>query len=163
MNLDQLVKQDSPPWAPSPDIVSVDVWHEFDLPTAGTFVSHNGYSVLFTLVGEPDDRLTVWAYLRLSVLEAKRLAREPRSFPSTEAMDREISEWFTGRQAVFALADGLKISRWTPLEVKSGIVESATDFLRGIRQALDQSTAPSTRFRAELAGVEIETDELVDA
>lgn len=163
MNLDELVKQGSPPWAPSPGIVNIDVWHEYDLPTAGVFVSGVGYSVLFTLVGEPDDRLTVWAYLRLSSEEAEGLSREPKSFSSTEAMDREISGWFTGRQAVFVLADSLKITRWTPLEVKSGIVEAATDFLRGIRQSLDQSTAPSTRFRAELAGVEIETDELVDA
>lgn len=162
MNLDALIKKGCLPWTPSADVHSVDVWHEYDIPTAGTFQTGAGRQVLFTLIGEPDDRLTVWAYTCLSSEDAQRLEKE-HSFASLADLEAFVSRMFAHHRAVFALADDLKISRWTPLDVKADVVESATDFLRGIRASLADTSPPGTRFRAELAGVNVETSDLVDA
>jgi hypothetical protein len=157
MNLDALVKKGLSPWAPAPGVHHIDAWHEYDIPTAGTFVLADGQAVLFTLVGEPDDRLTVWAYTGADL-------EPPRLFESTDDLDATINGMFVGRKAVFVLADGLKIWRWSPVEVSSSVLESATEFLRGVRNALaDTNDNPGVRFRAELASVEVETTELVDA
>jgi hypothetical protein len=163
MNLDTLVKQGYPPWAPAPGVHIVDVWHEYDIPTVGTFASEEGRSAVFTLVGEPDDRLTVWAYSCLGEDEANDLERASRRYESTDELDAAIDRMFAGRSVVFALADNLQIWRWSPVEVKAGVLEAATEFLRGVRAALAETTDPGRRFRAELAGVEVETTELVDA
>ncbi len=159
MNLDALVKHGHAPWAPAPGIDDVEVWHEYDIPTAGTFHRHDGRAVLFTLIGEPDERLTVWAYTEIPA-DAR-----PDLYESTDDLDSSVDAMFSGNRAVFALADGLKLWRWTPLEVKSSLLEAATEFLQGIRASLarEGTTDPGTRFRAELAGVEVETSELVDA
>ena len=162
MNLDALIKKGSLPWTPSPSVHDVDVWHEYDIPTAGTFRTGAGAQVLFTLIGEPEDRLTVWAYTCLSSEDADRLGREP-SFASIADLEASLGRVFAHHRAVFVLADNLKISRWTPLDVDAGIVESATEFLQGIRASLATTSAPGTRFRAELAGVNVETSDPVDA
>lgn len=162
MNLDALVKQGCSPWAPAPGVQSIDIWHEYDIPTVGVFKSAEGRSVLFTLVGEPEDRLTVWAYRCLDADEA--IAAEEAQFESTDDLDASVSNMFAGQPAVFALADRLMIRSWTPLQVgKLGVVEGATEFLRGLRDSLAKTSNPGTRFRAELAGVEVQTTELVDA
>jgi hypothetical protein len=162
MNLDALIKKGSPPWTPSPGVHAVDVWHEYDIPTAGTFRTGAGVQVLFTLIGEPDDRLTVWAYTCLSSEDADRLGREP-SFATIADLEASVGRMFAHHRAVFVLADNLKISEWTPLDVDAGVLESATEFLRGIRASLARTSGPGTRFRAELAGVNVETSDLVDA
>jgi hypothetical protein len=158
MNLDALVKQGHAPWAPTSGARRVDIWHEYDIPTAGTFELANGKVVVFTLIGEPDQRLTVWAYTEIPS------DVEPDSFASTDDLEAALDSMFVGHKAVFALADDLKIARWTPLEVGEGVLNSATEFLRGVRASLaEKRDDPGLRFRAELAGVEVETAELVDA
>ncbi len=161
MNLDTLVKQGCMPWTPAPGVHGVDIWHEYDIPTIGTFRTSEGNSVLFTLVGEPDDRLTVWAYKSLSSEDAAKQEREP--YDSTTDLDESVGKMFVGRHTIFALADDLKIIHWTPTEVGAGVLESATEFLRGVRSSLASTSAPDAKFRAELAGVEVETTDLVDA
>lgn len=162
MNLDALIKKGSLPWTPSPSVHDVDVWHEYDIPTAGTFRTGAGHQVLFTLIGEPEDRLTVWAYTCLRSEDADRLGHEP-SFASIADLEAAVSRLFAQHRAVFALADNMKIDQWTPLDVDADVVESATEFLRGIRDALANTSPPGTRFRAELAGVNVETSDLIDA
>jgi hypothetical protein len=157
MNLDALVKKGYPPWAPASGVGEIEPWHEYDIPTAGTFAL-DGHPVLFTLIGEPNDRLTVWAYTEFPA------GKDPGMFESTQDLDAAINDLFVGHKAVFAIADGLKIWQWTPIEVDGSIVLAATEFLRGIRRALeDKGDNPSTNFRAELASVEVQTTDLVDA
>lgn len=71
---------------------------------------------------------------------------------------------FAGKRAVFALADELHIQQWTPMTVTSSVLESATEFLQGIRASLEESKPdPGLKFRAELASVEVQSSQLVGA
>lgn len=150
MNLDALVRAGNRPWVPAGDARDLDVWHEYDVPTAGIFTLHAD-RVLFTVLGSPDDRITVWAYTDLAEADAKELADQ--RFSSADEMARAIESRFIGRRAVFASADNLRIWHWGTLEVKKDLVVSATEFLRGVREALESKQAPVDEFQVKLAGV----------
>jgi hypothetical protein len=160
MNLDALVRTGNRPWTPSSDARELDVWHEYDVPTAGTFAL-GADRVLFTVLGSPDDPITVWAYTDLVEADAKELADQ--TFSSVDEMTRAIESRFIGRQAVFASADNLRIWRWGTLEVKKNLVVTATEFLRGIRESLESKQAPVDEFEVKLAGVAAAKRELICA
>lgn len=111
MNMDALVKAGLPPWALSPEAHDVVGWHEYDMPTVGVFMLGTD-PVLFTILGSPDDRLTVWAY---SVLPEQLEFDDPATveFGSLSELDEFIDRSLVnGRGAVFAIADDLRIWRW---------------------------------------------------
>jgi hypothetical protein len=160
MNLDALVKAGSRPWAPSADARELDVWHEYDVPTAGTFMLRAD-PVLFTVLGSPDERITVWAYICLTGPDAKELADQ--RFSSAADMMHAIESRFIGHQAVFAVADDLHIWKWSPTEVKGSLVATATEFLSQVREALESKKAPDDEFEVKLAGVAAAKRELISA
>ena len=160
MNMDTLVQKGQRPWWPSPRVRGVDVWHEYDIPTAGVLELEH-CSVLFTVVGETDERLSVWAYTSLTEDERHSLAN--LQVNSIQDLRDLVDDTFEGRDAVFALADDLKVVRWSPVRVESCLVEAASDFLSQVLKAIETNRAPADRFQAKLAEVEAATVELVDA
>jgi hypothetical protein len=160
MNLDALVKKGLPPWRPSLGVRSVDVWHEYDVPTAGILELQQGRA-LFTAIGETDDRLSVWAYTCLTEDDLSRLSAA--QVGSVEELCELLSRIFVGREAVLALADNLKIDQWSPVKVEADLMETASDFLSQILKVLENSRGPGARFQARLAEVEAATQELIDA
>lgn len=168
MNLDTVVKKGSRPWRPSPDARDLRVWHEYDMPTVGTFTL-NRNMVLFTVVGDTDDDLTVWAYACLAEDEAK-IAQDAR-FASVTDVDAFIRAKFADREAVFVLARDLQVWRWSRVHIgkadKTVLISAATEFLKGLKRSMEQESrrAPSANvpFRVALADVEAMAAELVDA
>ncbi|RKO26123.1 hypothetical protein D7Z96_05090 [Pseudarthrobacter phenanthrenivorans] len=130
MDLDSSILLGARPWLPSPDASNLDVWHQDDVPTIGTFDFPDCH-VLFTLVGVPDTALTAWAYLPLEVAEFKEL--HEMVYESVLKMRHDVHQRFESRPCVFAVADNFKISShsWTPVEepVRS-LFYSATAFLQ---------------------------------
>jgi hypothetical protein len=160
MNLDALVKKGLLPWRPNSGVRSVDVWHEYDVPTAGILELQQGH-VLFTAIGETDDRLSVWAYTCLTEEDLGRLSTA--QVTSIEELCDLVNRTFAGREAVLALADNLKIEQWSRVEVGQQLLEAASDFLSQVLKALEASRTPEARFQARLAEVEAATQELIDA
>jgi len=160
MNMDALVKKGLRPWEPSPSVRYVDVWHEYDVPTAG-ILELPKCSVLFTAIGETDDRLSVWAYTCLSDDDRDKLTGT--EVTSVQELRAVVDGTFEGREAVFALADNLAIDQWSRVMVGTDLLEAASDFLTQILKVLESSRDPETRFQAKLAEVEAVTQELVDA
>jgi hypothetical protein len=160
MNMDALVRMGSPPWSPSPDARDLDVWHEYDVPTAGTFVLGSEH-VLFTVLGSADDRMTVWAYVALTPVDVQEL--DGRKFGSVGDLGRTVDSKFAGRAAVFAIADELRIWRWGPVDVTDSVVEGATGFLSAVRESLERQKAPDVQLEVKLAGVAAAKDELISA
>lgn len=159
MNLDALVKKGCRPWRPNFRVRSVDVWHEYDIPTAGVLKLDEA-DILFTSVGLTDERISVWAYTYLSEVEAK-LASVP--VDSVEALGSLIDNAFMDRDAVFALADNLEIAQWSPMRVGSDLMETATEFLGQLLETVQRERNPAERFQARLAEVEAVAEDLVSA
>jgi hypothetical protein len=144
------------------------VWHEYDVPTVGTF-NVNDATVLFTVVGSPEDALSVWAYSCLSSEDAETL-RQPR-FASLTDLNEAVFARFEQREAVFALARDLRVWRWTRAMVngpgEDDLVEAATRVLMQVKEQMEAETqrqpSPNVPFRAALADVEATAEELVDA
>lgn len=160
MNLDALVKKGLSPWRPSPGVRSVDVWHEYDVPTAGILDLPQG-GILFTAMGDTDDRLSVWAYTCLTEDERSKLSG--LQVTSVQELRELVDQIFEGREVVFALADNLIIDQWSPATVGNSLLEAASDFLSQVLKALENSRNPEARFQARLAEVEAVTQELVEA
>lgn len=161
LNLDALVKQGAYPWAPSPDARDLVVWHEYDVPTAGLF-NVAGTTVLFTIWGAPDERLTVWVYRYLTAHEVQELTHV--DIRSVGDLSRMVDSRFAGRPAVFAIADNLRIWRWNSLDVKPGrigLARTVTEFLGLVRESLESQKGPDAEARVKLAGIEAAKDELV--
>lgn len=168
MNLDALVREGNRPWQPTPGAGGLHVWHEYDMPTVGT-VTLDGNTVLFTIVGDPDDELTVWAYTCLDDNEAER-ARDTK-FASVGDLDGFVRARFADREAVFALARDLRLWRWSPVHVNGDgadvLMAAATGFLKDLKRTMERDShrTPSANvpFRAALASVEATAAELADA
>jgi hypothetical protein len=158
MNLDTVVKQGSQPWEPSSDAHDLVALHEYDVPTVGVFVLGSD-RVLFTIIGSPDDRVTVWAYTSLT--EQDDLPS--RRFGSVAELGQAVDARFVGRQAVLAIADDLQIWRWTSIDVRHGVMQSATEFLSQVRESLESAKEPDAEFEVKLAGVAAARAELITA
>jgi hypothetical protein len=160
MNLDTLVKRGRRPWAPSPETRDLEVWHEYDVPTVGLFMLRSE-PVVFTVLGSPDDQMTVWAYTCLTEVDAKDLSA--RKFSSVGELGEIVDSRFIGRQAAFVIADDLQIWRWTWMDVKESVMESASEFLSQVRESLESEKAPDAEFEVKLAGVAAAKTELISA
>jgi len=165
MNLDKLLRSGGRPWAPSPDSFGLDVWHEYDVPTVGHFrMPTFDLDVLFTILGSPDERLTLWAYTTLTESRVKELTYA--GFQSVAELGDVVDRQFAGQQAVFAIADGFSIWRWGVLEVPpapDGIHHAAAEFLGQVRQSLERAKTPAAEIQVKLAGIEAAKDELISA
>jgi hypothetical protein len=162
MNMDALVKAGFPPWAPSPEAHDVVVWHEYDMPTVGVFRLGTD-TVLFTILGSPDERLTVWGY---SLLPRQLEFDDPATveFGSLGELGKFIDRSFVnGRGAVFAIADNLRIWRWDSMKVDKSAMETALEFTGNVRESLESRTDAAQQMSAKLAGVEAAKDEFVSA
>jgi hypothetical protein len=159
MNLDALVKKGCRPWAPSPEARDLDVWHEYDVPTAGTFML-DGQRILFTVLGGADDPVSVWAYTCLTDLDATELGRR---FDSVGDLADRVAAQFIGHRAVLVIADDLQIWRWMSVDVEESLIKSALGFLSQVRESLEQKKTPDAEFQVKLAGVEAAKSELVSA
>lgn len=160
MNLDALVRRGYRPWAPSPGARDLDVWHEYDVPTAGTFVLDE-QRVLFTVLDSADDPISVWAYTCLTEQDVKEL--RGNGFKSVDDLAARVRAQFIGHRAVFLIADDLQIWRWTSVDVEESLIKSAVGFLSQVRESLEQKKTPDAEFRVKLAGVEAAKSELVSA
>lgn len=129
MNLDTLLTRGQLPWRPSPAVRHANIWHEYDLPTAGVLELDDG-RVLFTAIGDTEGRLSVWAYRSLTDDEHSRLSAVQVS--SVEELNTLIDEAFLGQEAVLAIADDLKLGHWSRASVDVGLLDAAFCFLRQI-------------------------------
>lgn len=146
------------PWSPNPAVTDLDVWHEYEVPLVGTF-RMDDQTVLFALVGDPNDDLTVWAYRCLSPEEAA--AADDLAFESVGELGEHVERMFAHREAVLALAGDLLIREWTPAQVEDGLLPAALVFLKELVRAT--TLDPLTAFRGAVAEVETVHSDLVDA
>jgi len=158
MNRDKLVQPGRLPWSPVSAAVDLDVWHEHEVPLVGTYRLEEQV-VLFTVVGDSSDDLTVWAYRCLSADEAA--TAEELSFDSVGELREHVEGLFVRREAVFALASDLIIEKWTPADIEDGLLSAAVTFLKGIVTAT--APDPLTAFRRAVAEVESVRSDLIDA
>jgi hypothetical protein len=167
MNLDSLVSRGMRPWQPTNEAHDVDAWHQYECPMAGTYKLPGDHQVLFTLIGDTADRLSVWAYLPIS--DADQAKVDEAAFATPTEMREFIEDLFASREATFALARDLQVWRWTRSTVSSedGLIPTATDALAAmVKDITDKQDppGPDVLFRAELAEAEVTTDDdLVDA
>lgn len=160
MNLDALASQGRLPWSPNPDARDLDIWDEYEAPRTGTFTV-NGQVVLFTVVGDHQGQLSVWAYACLDAVEAHDAAG--RTFASVLELRQFVEKMLDGRRLVLALADDFLINSWAVSDARRGLYESATDFLdQVLRQARGRLDASAT-FRAKLAQLDAAAHELIEA
>jgi hypothetical protein len=160
MNLDSLATQGRLPWSPTPDARDLDVWDLYEHPRVGTFAT-SAYTVLFTVVGRLEGRLSVWAYGCLEPGEAQDIVDV--AFESPEEMADFVEETLARRRLVFALADDLVIRSWAVAEAEGPVYEMATEFLDQVLAQTRIGEDASVRFRAKLAEVDVATDDLIDA
>lgn len=160
MNFDALVSQGRLPWSPNPEAYDLDVWDEYEVPRTGTFMLKDS-AVLFTVLGDLQGQLSVWAYAVLSPAEAKDLAG--KTFTSVIEMRRFADDLLEGHRLVLALADDLLINSWTVVDEAGGLYEAATAFLDHVLSQGRGKMDASATFRAKLAQVDAAADELIEA
>lgn len=160
MNFDALVTQGRPPWSPNPDAADLDVWDEYEVPRTGTFTVKDT-AVLFTVLGDLQGQLSVWAYTVLSATEAREVAG--RSFSSAIELRQFTEEMLVGRRLVLALADDFLINSWAVSDAENGVYEAATDFLDQVLRQSHGRLDASAAFRAKLAQVDVATHEFAEA
>jgi len=164
MNLDVLVARGLPPWQPSSSAAEVEVWDRYDFPMVGTFQTHNR-TVLFTLVGDAAQTVSVWAYVMVPAGAEDRFASS--AFTSVEQMMEFVEDAFAGNEAVFALAKDLKVWLWTRSEVEEegngALLAAATTALSEMSKVVaGRQQSPEILFEAELAQVEVTAKDLAD-
>ncbi|MGC5009301.1 hypothetical protein ACLQ2R_00915 [Streptosporangium sp. DT93] len=163
MNLDSLIKRGSLPWRPRPEVVDLDVWHEYEIPLTGTFRVH-GDLILFAQVLEGSRGLSAWAYVCLDASEAREVADV--TFDSLEHLDSFVEAKFLGREAVLALAMEDRIDNWTRSEVVGGLLSAVEGFINDVIQ--DTATTakvpdPKQRVLAKIASLEAAKSQLAPA
>jgi hypothetical protein len=165
MNLDMLVSRGLPPWRPSSEADEVEVWHHYDFPMAGTY-EIQGRPVLYTLVGDTAQTVSVWAYIPIS--DAELAEMNATVFESPDQMMQLIQRKFEGKEAVFVLARNLRVWVWTRHLVshEDGMLGAAATALAAMVRSITEgrkNRSPDSLFRAELAQAEVALDDLVDA
>lgn len=160
MNFDMLVAQGRLPWSPAADATDLDVWDEYEVPRTGTFKVKDAV-VLFTVLGDLQGQLSVWAYTVLSNAEAQDLA--DRTFSSVLELRQFVEGTLMGRRLVLALADDLLINSWTVSDAQDGLYEAATEFLDHVLRQKRSRMDASATFRAKLAQVDVAAHEFVEA
>lgn len=164
MNLDRLVCRGLSPWQPSSDATQVQVWRRYDTPMIGTFELGERI-VLFTLVGDTAQTVSVWAYVIVPVEQEARFASV--AFDSTEQVLELVDETFAGNEAVIVIAKDLKVWLWTRQEVSSdedeSILAAAAAALSEMSKAVTgKRQSPGILFDAELAHLEVAAEALAD-
>jgi hypothetical protein len=160
MHLDALVTSGRLPWSPNPEARDLQVWYEYEHPYVGTFTVGD-VTVLFNVLGGVETEMTVWTYTCLEPEEASDLADV--SFASVPELRTFVQRLLSGRQLVFALADDLIINSWAVSEVEGDVYEAATTFLENVFAQTRGKLTADTRFRAQLAQVDVATHNLVQA
>lgn len=160
MNFDALVTQGRLPWSPNPDAIGLDIWDEYEVPRTGTFTL-NGSTVLFTVLGDLQGQLSVWAYAVLSGAEAREVSS--KTFSSVIELRQFAEETLAGRRLVLALADDLVINSWAVSDAENGLYEAATDFLDQVLRQEHGRLDASATFRAKLAQVDVAAHEFAEA
>jgi hypothetical protein len=148
MNPDTLVKRGEVPWCPSPDATDCDAWLVWEHPRAGTFRIGPDL-VLFTVVSDNDDDLSVWAYVPVQADAEPSFAKA--RFGTGPELGEFVSSHFAGQMAVFAVASDLLVAHWGEYSVPAGpdgLATAATAFV----SSLVASARPMTRLQAALAG-----------
>jgi hypothetical protein len=159
MNHDALVQRGRLAWSPNTRTHDLDVWHQYDNPLAGTFVS-DGRSVFFLkIIGT--EVASVWAYACLTGPETE----EARSaeFSSVEDLRRYAVGLLTSRKIVLALAEDLLTGHWSVTDEAGPLDDLATTFLNHVLETLSPPSDSRTMLRAKLAQVAEATAEMVDA
>jgi hypothetical protein len=93
------------PWAPSPDAEDMDVWHEWDIPLAGTFRLGEDLVQFRIVDDEPlwsDVGPSLWQY---AVIPAERAPADDQLFESARAMLACMDSMIEGQGRVIAQAD----------------------------------------------------------
>lgn len=149
VNTDNLVVRGFKPWLPSPHARNLEVWHEYELPTAGTFDCDEG-RVLFTHLGDidPEQHTSTWGYTVVPAHVTEHVA-----FKSSAEMDEWIERAFHGACVVYAMASDLMIQRWSPVERVPSLYEGAVGFMDSIVKELRgaEDDDPELAFEARKA------------
>jgi hypothetical protein len=132
------------PWKPAPDSRVVEVYNEYDIPTAGVVQQH-GVDFLFECISEGQSRLSVWIYTL--VLPDERAHIEQATPDQFEArMDSALH----ARAGVLAIAlEGLGVLASTHVEDWSQdgtreldeLFELFSQWLDGLREAAELQRA----------------------
>lgn len=165
MNLDSLVRRGLPPWQPSEGADQVRAWRRYNHPMIGTFRSE-GRLVLFTLIGDTAQTVSVWAYALVPVADEDRFTTA--RFHSADEMTALADEVFIGSEAVIVAAKDLKVWLWTRREVtyygEDGLLAAAAAALSDMTKAVENKrSSPEERFEDGLAHLEVAADDLADA
>jgi hypothetical protein len=160
MNLDAVVTAGQLAWKPSPDAEELATWHMWNHPHTGTFASKVG-TVLYTIVGGAEDRMSVWAYACLDPSEAHDLADV--TFDSLDQLREFMQTTFASHRLVLALADDLHITTWWVADKTGPLYEVAAEFLEQVLAEKLSRQDAHTKFQAQLAWVGDATREFAQA
>ncbi|NRQ51567.1 hypothetical protein [Aeromicrobium stalagmiti] len=158
MNFDLIVARGQLPWTPNPHAEDLDVWHEHEIPFAGTF-QQAGHVILFTAVGNIDSSMTIgsWAYTEL-------LTQPPATFSDVDEMRDWVESQFVGAKAIYAVSRDLVLFRYSECKQVETLYDGASDFLDEVLDSVtDKRSRDLARFSAHQAEVEVVEKELVDA
>lgn len=116
--LDTLVKRGRLPWSPSPQAQGLDVWHQYEIPLVGTFV-WNGQTVLFAVVGDASEPVSIWVYVVLTKNEVKDI--QGLEFSTVDKLWSFVAGKFSQRNILLALARDLSLGEWWPMELRADL------------------------------------------
>ncbi|WP_283135279.1 hypothetical protein [Rhizohabitans arisaemae] len=140
------------PWSPSDQARDLDVWHQYEVPLVGTFM-WGKQTVLFTVVGDANGHVSIWAYIDLAEEQATEL--RDLEFESEDELRRFVATAFSGRKALLALARDLCVGEWSPVTVEQDLTHSAITFVQDVVKSRDDHIDPATRLRADLAAADV--------
>lgn len=106
VNLDTLVSVGQRPWRPAVAAGDVDVWDRFDFPACGTYRLGPDL-IVFALITTAGGR-SLWAYV--PVPAGRVAAGTGARFDSDAEFDAFVTGFFSGREAVFAVAQDFVIT-----------------------------------------------------
>lgn len=154
VNLDTLVRRGERPWLPLPDATDLDVWMEYGHPRIGTFRVGPDLVMFATAYDVDDDSLSVWAYV--PVPRELEVPTREAEFATPGELRTFVSNMFSGRQAVFAIAHNDAVARWSTRDVdndKDGLTSAAADFLDSLLRAMPLQS-PAARLEAAVKTAE---------
>ena len=144
MNLDAIVERGCVPWSPSSLVADLEVWQAYEVPLVGTFTL-GGQTILFSVVGDADASMLVYAYVPLTVDVSDR------TFVDAAELGRFVNEQFDGQKCVIALAPDARLDRWSVVLVEGSLYAAANQHLDAVLAQMKAQHQSADRFKTSVA------------
>ncbi|MEV7970048.1 hypothetical protein AB0O34_29295 [Sphaerisporangium sp. NPDC088356] len=110
-------------------------------------------TILFTVVGDANGVVSIWAYLDLTPNEVEDL--RGLEFDTDEELRDFVASKFSHRRAVLALAHDLSLREWSPVDLGEDLLESAVKFVQDVVRSHTPSDDQNMKLQASLAAADV--------